>query len=71
MFVDKRQDYLLTHAHVGDCKGNRAESDHGNCATVLEFQRKFDTCDDEDYLFDVRRVSGLLEHMKLVFKTRP
>ena len=55
MHVDEHQDYLLTHAHVGECGGdsNREGSDMRDCATVLEFQRKFDTCDDDDYLFDV------------------
>ena len=36
-----------------DRRSASAEGSEISCGTVLEFQRKFDTCDDNDYLFDV------------------
>ena len=69
LFVDQQQDYILTHAHVNiqqdsSCNKERRstnDQDQSNnsgggesgCSTVLEFWRKFDTCDVNDYMLDV------------------
>ena len=80
--MDEKQDYFLTHAHVGNTKDTQCaarrsdkpespseklnsgtsaakrtvradEIDDKGCSTILEFQRKFDTCDNNDYIIDV------------------
>ena len=69
LFVDQQQDYVLTHAHVNNqqdssCnkkrrstnvqdQSNNSGGGESGCSTVLEFWRKFDTCDVNDYMLDV------------------
>jgi len=43
--VDRQQDYVLDLVHVTSAG-----------SLVVEFHRQFDTCDNDDYLIDVRAV---------------